>query len=547
MQARAALLMTLVAALCGCHLRLPIGSVVDTTGPNTKVSFAPELAAHGEGGLLPTQASTGPGTAGSSSLVIHGHVYMSPHKGAYRLASLTRTPVAGAHIEVRRFEQTGITEVSAHATSDASGAYSVGSSDTNAALYVAATIPVADGYTTLLAPVPMHAAPDVTVDLDVESTMITQALLDKTAVPAAAHLDAVLTPDELAKVRARLDTLVTDDTAPDASVPAQLFDSFQTLAKSDTTVGSLVTLVPPPSPPPPLPSPTTIVPAVPVPGPSMDDPPLVMGPDGLSNQSPPQATVFLAPDFTKIKQGGQMAVCRVTKPNDVLMAALDASDGSVFTFYRDEGSPVRLTADAIGAGTPRGLAVDKGDDLYVLGADKLVRLTLDAKLNVTQSGVLPGASKLQGVRAIAVDAAGTMAVVATADGVVHKLSLPDGALHPDYGGAVGGDVVALSVAADGSVYAGSSDGKIALVSPDGATVKPYGTVTGLDALSINPSGELYVGTTTKQVYKVLAGEDSPHSLFISPAGGAFTGVACLGNYLFMLEDDGNMDTTSVSD
>ena len=150
-------------------------------------------------------------------------------------------------------------------------------------------------------------------------------------------------------------------------------------------------------------------------------------------------------------------------------------------------------------------------------------------LALTNTGVVRWAHRTGGAIASspALDTAGN-AVVGSKDGFLYAVAPEDGATDPDAGAdagahppakltfklAVGPVASSPVIGGDGTIYVGTTDGKLVAVPGDGSTVA--WSVTTNDTLGSSPAlgqdGTIYVGSTDRKLYAITPTGDTKWSL-----------------------------------
>lgn len=524
------------------HVPVPLVLLLGLLVGCTSVSGPPTLTTEhnvNDGGprtVLPGGVVTAAPALGSYARRISGHVYSGKAAAGYRLASVSQAPVANVDVQLRAFGQADATL--AGATSDKGGAYALGTNDTTQPLFVMATVPTATGPELLFAPVPHTSAADVTVDIDLESTMLTQAYFDRS--DKQPDWNQLLDPKTITTLRGRLDQLVTDQTAPDAHAPTALYQAMDQLAQQDATLKStfaqLDALDSPAPSPSPLPSPHTLTPDSPLPAPTTGDPPIFDG-SGSGVTASPRPGAYLSAAQTGLKQAGAMAAIRFADLDAVFLTAVDTSDNSLFVMFRDDGPAAHVAASQLGLTALASVALDKQEHLYALGGGKLARVTMAYGPQASGASVLCQDPAIAQSSALAVSPDGTTAYVGGADGKLVQLALPAGTVSATTPLAAG--IVALACDSNG-VDAVLADGSV--VHATGNQASPLGQVPSAQAIGVDGSGRVFVGAKN-ELLEVARGQASDYL----KTANAVAGVAGLGGYVFLTEASGDLDVVTTAE
>lgn len=475
--------------------------------------------------------------------VIKGQVRMTRQLlNAYRLLGASEGPVVGAVVDVLQFGQQARVRGPMVRT-DAEGRFVTGADTLEAPLFVRAVAEVGGERVSVYAPVPFDGRTEVTVNVDLASTMLVQYILERGKDSRMAQV--LLDPATLEKLQSGLTGRLTDENAPDLRKPTAVFEFLEGLRRTDRTIQSTLEQAEKQAPPPaaePLPSPTTIVPEAPVPGPTTFDPPIFDG-EGPAVTGEPKPASYLAQAFTKLQRPGHMAVVRFQPLDEVFMAAVDHERKTVFGFFRDAGSPTHFSASALKVAAPLSVALARDGKMVVLGTDKLVRASVGLGPALSEVSELASGAAIAGATAVAVAPDGAI-LVGYDDGRVLKRGA-DGQPVAAFAARVADAVAGLAVAADGTIYVAQRGGAIAQLGAAGAvTNAAYASVPAPTSLSVDPLGALYAGSADKQVHRVKPGQPAD-KLLDTPD--AVTGVGSLGGYLFLVEANGNLDCLTTAD
>lgn len=535
-------LLALSLVVLGCQTKAPTLSSSPSEGV-INGGIKPNTANPGSPRPVPSAQKANTGNV-VGQVAIHGQVLLSDKLlKAYRIASVTATPTANATVELRSFANP-LFLVQSGATSDAGGNFKFSTSASDQALFLRAVLNVNGQQVVAYAPVPQEGDNDITVNIDLESTLLFQYLLGrKTANPGA--LPVLLQPDNVKSLHDGIAGAVTDANAPDLRNPTQVFDTLESLRTGSLapTFSKVEAGLPQPSPAAPLPSPITVTPAAPVPGPSMGDPPIFTG-SGSTVTGAPKPASYLSQAFTAMQQPGHMAAIRFTTLDEVFMAAIDQKDGSLFAFFRDNGGPTHFSASALTLTGATGVALDKSQHALVVGPSKLVRLTVALGPKLTTVETVTQGNAIAKAVDVAVNADGTAAYVANSDGSVIKFAVPSGTQDTTFNVKAPGTATAVALGPDGKVYVALSTGTIAQYNADGSVANAsYASVPGATALSVHQLGSLYVGAD-KQVFRVPVGK-AAESFMKTPD--PVTGLAILGGYLYLTEGSGNLDSLTTGE